>query len=105
MSHFFFANVGINFDLTALFSNVGLLLLTLGIASVGKIVGTIMVNLLSILNLKQLHYVDWGMNSRGAAELVIALIAMWYGLILREDFSALIAMSLITTLVSSPGSS
>lgn len=96
---FFFANVGINFDLTALFSNVGLLLVTLGIASVGKIAGTIMVKPLSILNLKQLYYVGWGMNSRGAAELVIALIAMRYGLIPLEVFSALVAMSLITTLV------
>ncbi|MFB0569408.1 MAG: cation:proton antiporter [Nitrososphaeria archaeon] len=96
---FFFANVGINFDLTALFSNVGLLLVTLGIASVGKIAGTIMVKPLSILNLKQLYYVGWGMNSRGAAELVIALIAVRYGLIPLEVFSALVAMSLITTLV------
>jgi len=96
---FFFANVGLNFDLTALFSNVGLLLVTLGIASVGKIVGTIMVKPLSILNLKQLYYVGWGMNSRGAAELVIALIAVRYRLIPLEVFSALVAVSLITTLV------
>ena len=42
------------------------------------------------------------MNSRGAAELVIALIAVQYGLIPLEIFSALVAMSLITTLTFPP---
>jgi Kef-type K+ transport system membrane component KefB len=42
------------------------------------------------------------MNSRGAAELVIALIAIQYGLIPLDIFSALVAMSLITTLTFPP---
>jgi Kef-type K+ transport system membrane component KefB len=42
------------------------------------------------------------MNSRGAAELVIALIAMQYGLIPLEIFSALVAMSIVTTLIFPP---
>jgi len=96
---FFFANVGINFDLSTLFSNIGLLTATVLIALLGKIGGTIAVKPLSNLSLKQLYYVGWAMNSRGAAELVIALIAVQYGLIPLEIFSALVAMSLITTLV------
>ena len=42
------------------------------------------------------------MNSRGAAELVIALIAVQYSLISPEIFSALVSMSLITTLILPP---
>ena len=42
------------------------------------------------------------MNSRGAAELVIALAARQLGLIPLEVFSALVAMSLITTLAFPP---
>ncbi len=99
---FFFANVGLNFDLSTLFTNVSLLTITVAIAFFGKLVGTLMVEPLSNLHLKQLYYVGWAMNSRGAAELVIALIALQYGLIPLEIFSALVAMSLITTLIFAP---
>jgi Kef-type K+ transport system membrane component KefB len=39
------------------------------------------------------------MNSRGAVELVIVLLALNYGLLTQEVFSALVAMAIITTLV------
>lgn len=99
---FFFVNVGINFDLSMLFSNVPLLLATVFVAFFGKIVGTIITKPFSSLNLKQLYYVGWAMNSRGAAELVIALVAVQYALIPLEIYSALVAMSLVTTLVFPP---
>jgi Kef-type K+ transport system membrane component KefB len=98
----FFANVGINFDYSTLFSSVALLAATVILAFLGKILGTILVKPFSSLNLKQLYYVGWAMNSRGAAELVIALAAKQFGLIPTEVFSALVAMSLITTLTFAP---
>lgn len=96
---FFFVNVGIAFDLNSFFSNANLIIATVAIAFLGKMIGTLIVKPLSSLNLKQLYYVGWAMNSRGAAELVIALVAVQYGLIPPEIFSALVAMSIITTLV------
>jgi len=99
---FFFANVGLNFDLSTLFTNASLLTITVAIAFFGKLVGSIIVEPLSNLNLKQLYYVGWAMNSRGAAELVIALIALQHGLIPLEIFSALVATSLVTTLTFPP---
>lgn len=99
---FFFANVGISFDLSTVFSNLPLLMATILIAFLGKIVGTLIVKPLSSLNIKQLYYVGWAMNSRGATELVIALLAMQSGLIPIEIFSALVATSLITTLTFPP---
>lgn len=95
---FFFANAGLNFDLGSLSSNVALLIGTVAIAFIGKIVGTLIVKPVSSLNLKQLYYVGWAMNSRGAAELVIALVALQFGLIPIEIFSVLVAMAMITTL-------
>jgi Kef-type K+ transport system membrane component KefB len=95
---FFFANIGLNFDSGALFTNLTLLTFTILIAFVGKILGTLIVKPVSSLSLKQLYYVGWAMNSRGAAELVIALIAFQFGLIPIEIFSALVTMAMITTL-------
>jgi Kef-type K+ transport system membrane component KefB len=99
---FFFANVGINFDSSTLFSSIALLTITLIIAFSGKILGSMLTKPFSRLSWKQLYYVGWAMNSRGAAELVIALAAKQLGLIPLEVFSALVAMSIITTLVFPP---
>jgi Kef-type K+ transport system membrane component KefB len=99
---FFFANVGINFEFVTLFSSLGLLLATVIIAFSGKIVGCLLIKPVSRLTLKQLYYTGWAMNSRGAAELVIALAARQFGLIPLDVFSALVAMSLITTLTFPP---
>ncbi len=94
---FFFADVGLNFELGSLSSNLFLLTMTIAIASIGKIVGTLIVKPFSTLSLKQLYYVGWAMNSRGAAEMVIALMAKQFGLIPPEIFSALVIMTLATT--------
>jgi Kef-type K+ transport system membrane component KefB len=96
---FFFANVGINFDSGTLLSSIALLVSTVIIAIIGKIFGSLLVKPFSRLTLKQLYYIGWAMNSRGAAELVIALAAKQFGLIPSDVFSALVSMSLITTLV------
>ena len=85
-----------------LFSNIGLLVVTVVIAFAGKILGCVITKPFSRLTLKQLYYAGWAMNSRGAAELVIALAAKQLGLIPLEVFSALVAMSLITTLAFPP---
>ncbi len=95
---FFFANVGINFDLSSLSTSILLVTGTVIIAFVGKILGTLIVKPASSLSLKQLYYVGWAMNSRGAVELVIALIAVKFTLIPVEVFSALVAMAMITTI-------
>jgi len=99
---FFFANVGINFEFDTVFSSVGLLVATILIAFSGKILGCMVIKPFSRLTLKQLYYTGWAMNSRGAAELVIALAAKQLGLIPLEVFSTLVAMSLITTLAFPP---
>jgi len=95
---FFFVNIGLNFDFSYLLGNFILLIFTVLIAFIGKIVGTLIIKPFSNLSVRQLHLIGWGMNSRGAVELVIALLAYTYGLIPAEVFSALVAMAMITTL-------
>ncbi|HUV98148.1 MAG TPA: cation:proton antiporter [Candidatus Paceibacterota bacterium] len=99
---FFFVSVGLNLDASTVFSNIPLVAITVLVAFLGKIAGTLIVKPLSSLSWTQLYYVGWAMNSRGAAELVIALVAVQYGLIPPEIYSALVAMSLITTLTFPP---
>jgi Kef-type K+ transport system membrane component KefB len=99
---FFFVNVGLTFDLTTLSSNLPIIVVTILIAFFGKMIGTLIIKPASTLSWKQLYYIGWAMNSRGAAELVIALIAIQYGLISMEIFSALVAMSIVTTLIFPP---
>ncbi len=99
---FFFVNVGLTFDLTTLLSNTPLIIATILIAFFGKMIGTLIIKPVSTLSWKQLYYIGWAMNSRGAAELVIALIAVQYNLIPLEIFSALVAMSIVTTLIFPP---
>jgi Kef-type K+ transport system membrane component KefB len=96
---FFFANIGLNFELYSLLDSLPLIVGTITIAFLGKMLGCLIVKPFSELSLKQLYYIGWAMNSRGAAELVIALAARQLGLIPLDVFSALVAMSIVTTIV------
>ncbi len=95
---FFFANIGLNFDMGLLFANPTLMIAAVLIAIGGAIVGVLLVKPFSSLNPKQLYIVGWAMSSKGSVELVIAMLARNYGLISPEIFSALVAMAIITTL-------
>lgn len=95
---FFFANIGLNFDIGPVFANPALMIGTVVMAIGGTIAGALMIKPFSSLNLKQLYIVGWAMSSKGSVELVIALLAREYGLISPEIFSALVAMAIITTL-------
>ncbi len=95
---FFFTNVGLNFNYSNVASNALLIIGTIVIGFLGKIIGTLVVKPFSNLNLKQLYLIGWAMNSRGAVELVIALMAKEFNLISSELFSALVVMTMVTTL-------
>ncbi|MBU0628961.1 MAG: cation:proton antiporter, partial [Nanoarchaeota archaeon] len=69
------------------------------IAIIGKIAGTFMAKPFTRFSWKQLHLIGWGMNSRGAIELALALIAFRSSLIPTELYSSLVLMALITTLI------
>ena len=96
---FFFISMGIHFDLSSLFINPYLLAIIIAIAIIGKIMGTFLTKPFTKFSWKQLHLIGWGMNSRGAVELALALIAFRSGLIPAELYSGLVVMALTTTLI------
>ncbi len=95
---FFFANIGLNFDVGLLLENPLLSVAAVIIAVGGAILGAILMKPLSRLSLRQLYIIGWAMSSKGSVEMVIALLAQKYGLLPPEVFSALIAMAIITTI-------
>jgi len=76
-----------------------LTLAVVAVAIAGKLVGTMLAYPFSSLSLRQLMLVGWGMNSRGVIELVIANIALSAGLIDSKLYSAIVFMSIVTTLI------
>lgn len=96
---FFFVNIGLNFDYSYLLTNIPMIAITTLLAIVGKLIGTMIVGFFSDLRWRKLYVIGWGMNSRGAVELVVALMALQKGLISEDIYAALVVMALITTLV------
>lgn len=96
---FFFINIGIHLQFENLVTNIWLIILILIVGTLGKIIGAVIVTPLTNLTLKQTHIIGWGLNSRGAVELVIAEIARVNGLIPPEIYSAIVVMAIVTTLV------
>jgi Kef-type K+ transport system membrane component KefB len=76
------------------------LLVIVTVAFVGKIFGGGLGAFISGLSLKESVVVGTGMNARAAVELVIANIALGYGIITRNIYSAIVFMAMITALVT-----
>jgi Kef-type K+ transport system membrane component KefB len=96
---FFFISMGIHFSFHSLFLHPWHLIIILAIALAGKIIGSMIAKPFTRLTGKQLYLVGWAMNSRGAIELALALLAFEAGLIERDIYSSLVIMALSTTLV------
>jgi len=96
---FFFISMGIHFDFNSLILNPFLLFLLITIAIIGKIGGTFLTKPFTRLNWKQLYLIGWAMNSRGAIELALAMVAFKIGLLTVELYSGLVVMALVTTLI------
>ena len=69
------------------------------LAMSGKILGTLASGFFGNIGWRKLYIVGWGMNSRGAVELVVALIAMQNGIISESIYASLVVMAMITTLI------
>jgi Kef-type K+ transport system membrane component KefB len=96
---FFFINIGLHFDYATILNNWGLIVLVIIVGTVSKILGSILATPFTDLKLIQTHLIGWGMNSRGAVELVMAEIARSFGLINIEVYSAIVTMAVVTTLL------
>ncbi|MBD3209496.1 cation:proton antiporter [Candidatus Woesearchaeota archaeon] len=96
---FFFINIGLHFDIHSVLNNVWLTVLVLIVATISKIAGALVAKPFTKLSLRQAHLIGWGLNSRGAIELIIAEVALQQNLIPIEIYSSLVFMAIVTTLL------
>ena len=96
---FFFINIGLHFDFTSILAHPVLTLIVLAVAVTSKIFGALIITPFTSLSLRQTHLVGWAMNARGAMELVILELARMNGLISLNIYSAIVIMTIITTLI------
>lgn len=97
----YFVSIGLKINFAIHFDSL-LVALVLLIACVGKIVGAGLGARIGGLSLRQALAVGFGMNARGAMEIVLASLALDYGMIDQRIFVGLVVMALATSLLSGP---
>ena len=97
----FFVSIGLEADFLASF-NLPLVLGVLAIAFVGKIAGCYLGARLGRLSVRDGWAISFGMNARGAMEIILGLLALQYGVIQDEMFVALVVLALASSIVSGP---
>ncbi len=97
----FFASIGLKVNFLLHF-DLQLVLVVLAIATVGKVVGCGLGGRLAGMPPRESLAVGFGMNARGAMEIILALLALRFGLIGERLFVALVIMAVATSLMSGP---
>ncbi len=108
----FFVSIGLHLDISAFTSALNFTLAILGAAVVGKLIGCSLPARLRGISWRKSIAIGFGMNGRGAVELVVASIALQAGLFSLPDptpptvaamFSAVVIMAIVTTLMAPIG--
>jgi Kef-type K+ transport system membrane component KefB/mannitol/fructose-specific phosphotransferase system IIA component (Ntr-type) len=97
----FFASLGLRADFVSSF-DLRLCVLVFVIASAAKIIGCTLGSRAGGLRWRPSAAVGFGLNARGAMEIILALLALEAGLLREQVFVALVVMALATSLVSGP---
>lgn len=97
----FFVSIGLKVNFFTNFSPM-LVLVVLLISFAGKIVGSGFGALRSGYPAKEALAVGFGMNARGAMEIILGLIALEVGLVDEKLFVALVVMAIVTSMTSGP---
>lgn len=97
----FFVSIGLKVNFITNF-DPWLTLIILVIAFAGKILGSGLGARLGGFNWKESLAVGFGMNARGAMEIILGLIALEVGLINEKVFVSLVIMALVTSMTSGP---
>ncbi len=94
----FFVTAGFAVSLDTFRSGLLPLVTIVGVAIVGKIIGTMLLYSFSGNGWREGLAVATGMNGRGAVEIIIGGIALEKGIITAELFSVIVVMAIFTTL-------
>ncbi len=97
----FFASIGLRVNFVEAFDPV-LCLVVLAIACLGKVLGCGGSALLAGMPSRQAWALGFGMNARGAMEIILGLLAREAGLIDDRMLVALVVMALVTSMLSGP---
>lgn len=95
----FFASIGLRIDFAANF-DLALVLLVLVIATLGKVGGCLVAARWTGFPRRDAWAVAFGLNARGAMEIILGLLALQAGLIGEKMFVALVVMALVTSMTS-----
>ncbi|MEQ9103481.1 MAG: cation:proton antiporter [Rhodothermales bacterium] len=93
----FFVTAGFEVDLAVVTESPTFLVVVIGVASIGKILGTAVFYLPTGFGWREGIVLGAGMNGRGAVEIIIAQIGLSLGIISQEVFSILVIMAIATT--------
>jgi Kef-type K+ transport system membrane component KefB len=97
----FFVAIGLKVNFVTNFDGL-LTIIIIAIAFAGKIVGAGLGTRLGGFSWRESIAVGFGMNARGAIEIVLGLVALEYGLINETIFVSLVIMALVTSMSSGP---
>ena len=97
----FFAGIGLKVNFVKEFDLL-LVITVLVIATLGKVIGCGLAGRMSGMARREAWALGFGMNARGAMEIILGLLALQYGLINERLFVALVVMALVTSLMSGP---
>jgi Kef-type K+ transport system membrane component KefB/mannitol/fructose-specific phosphotransferase system IIA component len=97
----FFASIGLKVNFIANFDLL-LVVVVLVIATLGKVLGCGLAARLSGLDRREAWALGFGMNARGAMEIILGLLALKNGVIGERLFVALVVMALVTSVMSGP---
>jgi Kef-type K+ transport system membrane component KefB len=97
----FFVSIGLKVNFIANFDFM-LTLAILFIAFVGKIIGSGLGARLGGFRWNESLAVGFGMNARGAMEIILGLIALENGLVNEKVFVSLVIMAIVTSMTSGP---
>src|SRR5690606_29574406 len=97
----FFVSIGLKINFVTNF-DLGLTMAVLAISFAGKIIGSGLGAAQGGFNFRESLAVGFGMNARGAMEIILGLIALENGLIDEKLFVALVIMAIVTSMTSGP---
>lgn len=100
----FFVSIGLRVNFIQNF-DIWIVLIFLVLAFIGKIVGCGLGAYWGGMSKEDSLTIGFGMNSRGAMEIVLGTLAFQSGLIQEKVFVALVIMALVTSLTSAPAMS
>jgi mannitol/fructose-specific phosphotransferase system IIA component (Ntr-type) len=97
----FFASIGLRVDFFANFDLI-LVVVVLAVACIGETLGCAIGAMWAGFPRRQSWAIGFALNARGAMEIVLATLALQYGVIGERLFVALVIMALVTSIVAGP---